>query len=69
MIFNITLRNMPVGSLETVRATAQFNTLGLNGNQKRLLAYAKKHGHAFTSRAYQRLVHLDIYTASRDIKV
>ncbi|MFQ6016262.1 MAG: helix-turn-helix domain-containing protein [Anaerolineae bacterium] len=36
--------------------------------QKRLLAYAREHDGTFTSRAYQKLVGVDIYTASRDIK-
>ena len=41
---------------------------GLSGNQKRLLASSKEHGGNFTSRRYQNLVDIDIYTASRDIK-
>ncbi len=41
---------------------------GLNRNQIRLLAYAHEHGNRFTSRAYQKLVGVDLYTASRDIK-
>ena len=67
-IFTVTLRNTPVYSLETARWLKQFEPLGLSGNQKRLLAYAKEHDSAFTSRAYQRLTGVDIYEASRDIK-
>ena len=67
-IFTVTLRNTPVYSLETARWLKQFEPLGLSGNQKRLLAYAKEHDGAFTSRAYQRLAGVDIYEASRDIK-
>ena len=62
------LRNTPVYSAETRRWLRQFEPLGLSGNQKRLLAYAREHDGTFTSRAYQKLVGVDIYTASRDIK-
>jgi ATP-dependent DNA helicase RecG len=68
VIFTAVLRNTPVYSLETRRWLRQFEHLGLSGNQKRLLAYAREHDGAFTSRAYQKLVGVDIYTASRDIK-
>lgn len=68
MIFTVVLRNTPVYSLETLRWLKQFEHLELSGNQKRLLAYAKEHDGRFTSRAYQKLVGVDIYTASRDIK-
>jgi ATP-dependent DNA helicase RecG len=67
-IFNVTLKNTPIYTPETLRWLAQFDPLGLNGNQKRILAYAREHGNTFTSQAYQNLVHVDIYTASRDIK-
>jgi ATP-dependent DNA helicase RecG len=67
-IFTVTLKNTPVYGLDTLRWLAQFELLQLNGDQKRLLAYAREHGHTFTSRAYQRLVNVDIYTASKDIK-
>jgi ATP-dependent DNA helicase RecG len=68
VIFTVVLRNTPVYSLETLRWLKQFEHLELSGNQKRLLAYAKEHDGRFTSRAYQKLVGVDIYTASRDIK-
>lgn len=68
VIFTVVLRNTPVYSLETLQWLRQFEHLGLSGNQKRLLAYAKEHDGCFTSRAYQKLVGVDIYTASRDIK-
>ena len=67
-IFTITLRNTVAYSPETLRWLAQFETQGLNGNQKRILVYAKEHQNAFTSREYQKLVGADIYQASRDIK-
>jgi len=68
VIFTVVLRNTPVYSAETRRWLRQFEPLGLSGNQKRLLAYAREHDGTFTSRAYQKLVGVDIYTASRDIK-
>ena len=67
-IFTVTLRNTVAYSLETLRWLAQFEPQGLNGNQKRILIYAKEHQNAFTSREYQKLVGADIYQASRDIK-
>ena len=68
VIFTVVLRNTPVYSPDTFRWLQQFDPLGLSGNQKRLLAYAREHGGTFTSRAYQSLVGLDLYEASRDIK-
>lgn len=68
VIFTVVLHNTPVYSVETRRWLRQFEPLGLSGNQKRLLAYAREHDGAFTSRAYQKLANVDIYTASRDIK-
>lgn len=67
-IFTVTLRNTVAYSPETLHWLAQFETQGLNGNQKRILVYAKEHQNAFTSREYQKLVGADIYQASRDIK-
>jgi ATP-dependent DNA helicase RecG len=67
-IFTVTLKNAPVYSRDTIRWLAQFESLRFNGNQKRLLAYAREHANVFTSHAYQKLVHVDLYTASRDIK-
>jgi predicted HTH transcriptional regulator len=68
VIFTVVLRNTPVYDLETARWLKQFESLRLSGDQKRLLAYAREHGGTFTSRAYQKLVGADLYTASRDIK-
>ncbi len=67
-IFTVTLRNTVAYHPETLHWLAQFKALELNGNQKRILVYAKEHGGAFTSREYQKLVGVDIYAASRDIK-
>ena len=67
-IFTVVLRNVPVYPPETARWLRQFEDLRLNPNQKRLLAYAYAHNGRFTSRQYQKLVGIDLYTASRDIK-
>jgi len=67
-IFTVTLRNTVAYRPETLRWLAQLGSLGLSGNQKRILAFAREHGNAFTSRNYQELVGVDIYSASRDIK-
>jgi ATP-dependent DNA helicase RecG len=67
-VFTVTLRNTPVYGIETQRWLTQFEPFGLNGNQKRLLAYARERDQSFTSRVYQNLVHIDLYGASRDIK-
>jgi len=68
VMFTVVLRNTPIYSPETFRWLKQFEPLGLSGNQKRLLAYAREHDGTFTSRTYQKLVGVDLYTASRDIK-
>ena len=67
-IFTVILRNTPVYPPETLRWLKQFERYDLSPNQKRLLAYAHAHGGRFTSRSYQKLVGVDLYTASRDIK-
>lgn len=67
-VFTVTLRNAIAYRPETLRWMAQFGALNLSSNQKRILAYAREHGNTFTSRNYQKLVGVDIYTASRGIK-
>jgi ATP-dependent DNA helicase RecG len=66
--FRVTLRNEPVYDEATFDWLKGFKHLGLSGDQKRILAYARAHGNRFTSRAYQKLVDLDIYGASSSIK-
>jgi len=66
--FVVTLWSTPIYRPETMRWLRRFEQQGLTRNQLRLLAYAREHGGRFTSRAYQKLVGVDIYTASRDIK-
>jgi ATP-dependent DNA helicase RecG len=67
-IFTVTLRNTVAYRQDTLRWLAELKHLDLNGNQKRILAYAREHSNAFTSRDYQGLVGADLYTASREIK-
>jgi ATP-dependent DNA helicase RecG len=67
-VFSVVLKNTVVYQPETLRGLAQFADLDLNGNQKRVLAYAREHEGTFTSREYQRLVGVGVYDASRDIK-
>ncbi len=67
-LFTVVLRNARIYNSETLKWLGQFEGMGLNSRQKRLLAYARAHGGTFASRAYQRLVGADIYTASIDIK-
>jgi ATP-dependent DNA helicase RecG len=66
--FVVTLHSTPIYRPETMRWLRRFEEQGLTRHQTRLLAYAYEHGGRFTSRAYQKLVGVDIYTASRDIK-
>jgi len=67
-IFVVALHNTVVYSPQTLKWLQQFDAYDLSSNQKRLLAYAQSHRGQFTSRAYQKLVGVVIYTASRDIK-
>lgn len=67
-VFTVTLMNTVAYRPETLRWLKQLKPLNLSKSQKRILAYAKEHGDAFTSRAFQKLVGVDIYTASREIK-
>lgn len=66
--FVVTLRSTPIYRPETMHWLRRYEGQGLSRNQLRLLAYAYEHGGRFTSRAYQKLVGADIYTAARDIK-
>lgn len=66
--FVVTLGSTPIYRPQTMHWLQRYDGQGLSRNQLRLLAYAYEHGGRFTSRAYQKLVGVDIYTASRDIK-
>jgi len=65
---HVTLRNEVVFDAETVAWLERYSDVGLARDQRRLLAWAHSHGGTFTSREYQKLAHIDIYGASRDIK-
>jgi len=67
-IFMVAFKNTIALSTDTMRWLQQFASLDLTGDQKRILAFAKEHGGAFTSRDYQRLIGVDIYSTSQDIK-
>ena len=67
-VFNVTLKNTPVYSRETMRWLAGLESFALSGNQKHLLAYAKEHGSAITRRAYQNLMQIDTETAMHEIR-
>lgn len=66
--FVVTLYSTPVYSEETIRWLKQFEDRGLSRNQKRLLAYAHERADHFTSKEYQKLVNIDPYIASQDIR-
>ncbi|OGW17479.1 MAG: hypothetical protein A3G93_06405 [Nitrospinae bacterium RIFCSPLOWO2_12_FULL_45_22] len=67
-LFSVTLKNQPMYSLEDIEWLEQFNYLKLNPNQKRMLLFARSHGGSFTSRNWQKICKVDIYTAAREIK-
>jgi len=66
--FVVTLYSTPIYRPETMRWLRRFEGQGLTRNQIRLFAYAYEHGGRFTSRTHQKLVGVDLYTTSRDIK-
>lgn len=66
--FLVRLRNELVYDSDMLAWLRRFKAHRLNGDQIRLLAYARAHGGTFTSRAYQKLTGKGIYQASRDIK-
>jgi ATP-dependent DNA helicase RecG len=68
VLFAVTLRNEPVYDRATLEWLQQFDAFDLTGDQKRLLAYARAHDGEFTSRAYQKLVGIDLNAASNSIK-
>lgn len=67
-VFTVTLRNTVAYRPETVSWLVQLGAMNLSDSQKRILAWAKEHGDAFTSRDFQKLVGADIYSASLEIK-
>lgn len=67
-IFTVRLRNQPVYSPDDLAWLDRYADRGLSPNAKRMLLYARAHGLSFTSRDYQRVCGVDLYTASREIK-
>jgi ATP-dependent DNA helicase RecG len=65
---HVVLRNEVVFDAETLQWLSRYHGQDLSRDQRRLLAWGHSHGDAFTSREYQKLAHMDIYGASRDIK-
>lgn len=66
--FQVKLRNQPVYDRATLEWLQRFAQVPLDGDQKRLLAFAQAHGNQFTSRDFQKLAGIDIYGASTAIK-
>lgn len=67
-LFTVRLRNQPVYSPEDLAWLDRYADKGLSPNAKRILLYAGAHGLSFTSRDYQAVCGVDLYTASREIK-
>ncbi len=67
-LFAVTLKNQPMYSVEDMEWLKQFDEAHLNPNQKRMLLFAKSHNNSFTSRQYQKICNVDIYTASKESK-
>jgi ATP-dependent DNA helicase RecG len=66
--FQVKFRNQPVYDRATLEWLQGFQEQNLSGDQKRILAYAHAHNEHFSSRDYQKLTGLDIYSASNSIK-
>ena len=67
-LFTVRLRNQPVYSPEDVAWLDRYADRALTPNAKRILLYARAHGLSFTSRDYQEVCGVDLYTASREIR-
>jgi ATP-dependent DNA helicase RecG len=67
-IFTVSFYNTVVYPPEILGRLQELQGLGLSRNQCRLLAYAHAHGGTFTSRQYQQLTGVDVYTAQHDIR-
>lgn len=67
-LFTVRLRNQPVYTPEDLVWLDRYADRALIPNAKRILLYARAHGLAFTSRDYQEVCGIDLYTASREIK-
>jgi len=67
-LFSVTLKNQLMYSSEDLQWLKRYENMNLNSDQKRMLLFAKAHGGSFTSRDWQKVCGVDIYSASRDIK-
>lgn len=67
-MFQVTLRNTPIYDSQTQRWLQKFAEYPLNRRQRRILAYARQHGNAFTNRAYQKTNQVDRDMAYREIQ-
>lgn len=67
-MFQVTLRNTPIYDLQIQAWLKQFADYPLNQRQRRILAYARQHGNAFTNHAYQRVNEADRDLAYREIQ-
>lgn len=67
-IFSVSLKNQPVFTPSDMEWLGQFERLGLNPDQKRMLLFARSHDGTFTNRDWQRICDTDIYSASRGIR-
>jgi len=67
-MFQVTLRNAPIYDLQTQKWLGQFADYPLHQRQRRILAYARQHGNAFTNRVYQKVSEVDRDLAYREIQ-
>jgi ATP-dependent DNA helicase RecG len=67
-LFSVILKNQIMYSSEDLQWLKRYENRNLNHDQKRMLLFAKAHGGSFTSRDWQKVCGVDIYSASRDIK-
>lgn len=56
-LFELTPRTEPLYDCDTLSWFRQFKGVGLSGDQKRMLAYARVHGSRFTRRNYQEVIY------------
>ncbi|MCK4255688.1 hypothetical protein KAX35_02275, partial [candidate division WOR-3 bacterium] len=67
-LFSVILKNQPMYSVEDKEWLRQYDDLNLSPNQKRMLLFARAHGSLFTSKNWQKVCNVDIYTAAKEIK-
>ncbi len=66
--FIVILDSEPIYKQETMQWLAGLEKFGLTKHQKRILAYARENQGKFTSRNFQNLCNIDLYTASKEIQ-